>query len=147
MVPLLTVVLLLVSSSASGRSATYPTDKPRINPPLVPYALEPLRWGSVTPGGWIKDWATAARNGLGSPVHAPFARLNNRSICAASEAPGCSGGGKIGNDVDGGIDGWRDGRPASTGFWDEDSAYVITSLFDRCGSMGGFVSTITPLHH
>jgi hypothetical protein len=30
----------------------------------------------------------------------------------------------IGNDVDGGVDGWLLGRPDSNGFWDEDSACV-----------------------
>ena len=54
-------------------------DSARVNPPLVPFALEPLRWGAVSPRGWLRDWVLAARNGLGSPEHAPFAHVRNGS--------------------------------------------------------------------
>ena len=36
--------------------------------------------------------------------------------------------GTIGNEKNGGVSGWRDGRPAASGFWDEDSAYWIDGM-------------------
>jgi hypothetical protein len=77
----------------------------RVNNPKVPFALLPLRWGSVTPRGWLKDWALAARYGAVSPEKAVFAKLNS-----------------------GATDGWLHGRPHIGGFWDEDSAYWIDGM-------------------
>jgi hypothetical protein len=80
-------------------------DPRRKNQPKVAFALQPLQWGSVTPQGWIREWAQAARNGAVSPTKAAFATLQ-----------------------DGKVDGWRNGRPAEGGFWDEDSAYWIDGM-------------------
>ena len=112
--------LLVLGSGMSGRGT--PSDGRRRNAPLVPYGLEPLRWGMVQPRGWIKDWALAARNGLSSPEHASFAHIHD-----SDERVFHSGHHHIGNAM-GNVDGWRDGRPNSYGFWDEDSAYWIDGL-------------------
>jgi hypothetical protein len=84
-------------------------DPRRKNQPKVPYALQPLQWGSVTPQGWIREWAQAARNGAVSPTKAAFATLQDGH------------GHFLG-------DGWRNGRPQEGGFWDEDSAYWIDGM-------------------
>lgn len=99
------------------------TDSRRVNPPVVPYALEPLRWGAVTPTGWVLDWALAARHGLTSPTNGPFAHVNN-----ADKNVYHSGNHPIGNDVDGGVDGWLLGRPDANGFWDEVSGIHVTLM-------------------
>jgi hypothetical protein len=105
-------------------------DTLRVNSPLVPFALEPLRWGSVraSGAGWIRDWAVAGRNGLGSPEHAAFAHITNETP-GVFHSHGGGGTGSIGT-LGGahGVDGWRDGRPAAAGFWDEDSAYWIDGM-------------------
>eukprot|EP00663_Eupelagonemidae_sp_cell21sb_P002917 gene2918-biopygen1639 len=44
------------------RHAAGPTAAMRVNPPVVPFALQPLRWGAVSPLGWLRDWAVAGRN-------------------------------------------------------------------------------------
>ena len=78
-------------------------DPLRVNQPKVPFALEPLRWGTVSPRGWLLEWATALSHGSGSPKCSAFAttKPNGHSV-----------------------DGWRGGRPNFGGFWDEDSASV-----------------------
>eukprot|EP00040_Diaphanoeca_grandis_P039116 m.258178 g.258178 ORF g.258178 m.258178 type:complete len:667 (-) comp36246_c0_seq1:227-2227(-) len=35
--------------------------------------LHPLQWGTVSPRGWIKDWAVAGANGAVSPINSWFA--------------------------------------------------------------------------
>jgi hypothetical protein len=82
-------------------------DSLRVNHPAVPFALEPLRWGTVAPGGWLKEWATSLSKGSGNAKCSPFATLkpNGHSV-----------------------DGWRGGRPSFGGFWDEDSAYYMDGL-------------------
>eukprot|EP00040_Diaphanoeca_grandis_P000149 m.14498 g.14498 ORF g.14498 m.14498 type:complete len:723 (-) comp10170_c0_seq1:354-2522(-) len=82
-------------------------DPLRVNAPGVPYALKPLRWGTVNPNGWILDWANAAKDGAVSPTKAAFATLTVE--------------GKP-------VDGWLHGRPDVGGFWDEDSAYWIDGM-------------------
>ena len=125
----LRLLALLALLAAAPCSATR-GDPPRVNRPLVPFALEPLRWGSVraSGAGWIRDWALAGRNGLGSPEHAAFAHLTNETP-GVFHSHGGGGTGSIGT-LDGahGVDGWRDGRPAAAGFWDEDSAYWIDGM-------------------
>jgi len=78
-----------------------------VNAPVTPFALEPLPWGSVHPEGWIRDWALAASRGAASPTSAAFAVLKIDGVR---------------------VDGWRDGRPAIGGFWDEDAAYWIDGV-------------------
>lgn len=95
------LVLLILLPKASA----FVADSRRVNSPLVPFKLEPLQWGSVSPLGWLRDWAMAGRHGAVSPVHAAFANVQN-----------------------GTVNGWRDGRPDSNGFWDEDSAYWIDGM-------------------
>ena len=117
---LLTVTLTRAAAAAAP-------DQRRVNAPLVPFALEPLRWGSVSPGGWLLDWALAARHGAASPEHAAFhtvlvyphgAPLGLAGQpCKAQDHGSCVP-----------VDGWRDGRPASDFFWDEDSAYWIDGM-------------------
>lgn len=135
----LALALLLAPCS----SAT--PDPLRVNQPLIPYALEPLRcerhrtrvadarypsrrrpsslralcWagGSVraSGAGWLRDWALAARDGLGSPEHAAFAHITNETP-GVFHSHGGGGTGSIGT-LDGahGVNGWRDGRPAAAG--------------------------------
>jgi len=97
---------------------------------MVPLAFLPAAGGSVraTVGGWIHDWALAGRNGLGSPEHAAFAHITNETP-GVFHSHGGGGTGSIGT-LDGahGVNGWRDGRPAAAGFWDEDSAYWIDGM-------------------
>eukprot|EP00041_Stephanoeca_diplocostata_P022479 m.537174 g.537174 ORF g.537174 m.537174 type:complete len:729 (-) comp22073_c0_seq14:544-2730(-) len=82
-------------------------DLRRLNHPKVPFALQPLQWGSVSPRGWIEEWARQASKGAGSPTKAVFAQI------------------KVNNES---VDGWRNGRPTVGGFWDEDSAYWIDGM-------------------
>ena len=114
--PLLLALLLSLALAHDGR---------RVNAPLVPYALSPLRWGTVRPSGWMKDWALAARHGAASPERAAFAHVltqkNGKPSCNTTLHPGPAA------DC-GTADGWRDGRPASADFWDEDSAYWIDGM-------------------
>eukprot|EP01050_Picozoa_sp_SAG11_P032073 SAG11_NODE_10249_length_844_cov_1.097987_1_plen_246_part_01 len=119
------LVLLLPPAPVSADVA----DPLRVNQPLVPFALDPLRWGSVrASAGWIRDWALAGRNGLGSPEHAAFAHITNQTP-GVFHSHGGGGTGSIGT-LGGahGVNGWRDGRPAAAGFWDEDSAYWIDGM-------------------
>ena len=76
--PLLRLLIAAVVAASPARGQA-PGDSLRVNAPRVPFALEPLRWGAVTPRGWLRDWVLAARNGLGSPEHAPFAHVRNGS--------------------------------------------------------------------
>ena len=90
---------LAVAAVLAGAKGTAPIENlgpRRVIEPLVPWRLRPLTWGTVQPRGWIRDWAVAGRNGAVSPKHAAFANVQ-----------------------DGKVNGWRDGRPDSTGFWDE----------------------------
>ena len=82
-------------------------DPRRVNDPVVPYGLQPLQWGAVSPRGWLREWALAARRGSSSPTAAAFATVKPSGHT---------------------VDGWRDGRPAFGGFWDEDSAYWIDGM-------------------
>ncbi len=107
----------------STASSTATGDHRRVNAPAVPFGLAPLQWGSVRPKGWIKDWALSGREGLGSPEHAPFAHIKDSDAGVFH-----SGHHHIGNSNDGGVDGWKNGRPNSWGFWDEDSAYWIDGM-------------------
>ena len=82
----------------------------------------------TTAGGWIHDWALAGRNGLGSPEHGPFAHITNETP-GVFHSHGGRGTGSIGTLTGAhGVNGWRDGRPAAAGFWDEDSAYWIDGM-------------------
>ena len=94
-----------------------PTDSRRVNSPKVPFGLAPLQWGSVRPLGWIRDWALANSEGLGSPEHAAFAHITDKDANVFH-----SGHHHIGNDNTGGVDGWKDGRPAAYGFWVSNNA-------------------------
>ena len=100
--PLLLLIAAVVAASPARGQA--PGDSLRVNAPRVPFALEPLRWGAVTPRGWLREWATALSRGSGSPKCSAFAvtKVNGHSV-----------------------DGWKDGRPSFGGFWDEDSAYYV----------------------
>ena len=97
---------VLFLSLLAASSATQ-FDPRRVNDPVVPYGLQPLQWGAVSPRGWLREWALAARHGSSSPVAAAFATV---------KPAGHS------------VDGWRDGRPGFGGFWDEDSAYWIDGM-------------------
>jgi hypothetical protein len=104
MVALVNLLVLLGPASLASASSSDPR---RLNDPVVPFALQPLRWGSVRPSGWLREWATALSQGSGSPKCSAFAsyRPDNHSV-----------------------DGWRGGRPDFGGFWDEDSAYYIDGV-------------------
>lgn len=103
---LIAICLLFSWSCSKAAASTGPIyDYRRVNHPMIPFALDPLQWGSVTPLGWIRQWAMYARNGAASPTKAAFATLQN-----------------------GKVNGWRNGRPAIGGFWDEDSAYWIDGM-------------------
>lgn len=57
--------------------------------------------------------------------------MNSRSVHTFSNFPNKKKRfqqGTIGNEKNGGVSGWRDGRPAASGFWDEDSAYWIDGM-------------------
>ena len=81
---------------------------------LLRLALTPERFSlaNTMTIRWIGDWAEAGRNGAVSPVHATFANVEN-----------------------GTVNGWRHGRPASHGYWDEDSAWVTTHLLCTCSNV------------
>ena len=66
-----------VGTTRGRRSSGDGDDPRRVNTPTVPFALNPLQWGTVTPRGWIKDWAVAATKGSVSPDHAAFAHVHN----------------------------------------------------------------------
>ena len=65
------------ASNTNARVRKTLTDPMRVNSPEIPFALEPLQWGTVRPQGWIKDWAVAAMEGSVSPEHAAFAHVHN----------------------------------------------------------------------
>ena len=126
-VQLLALVLALPLATAALELAS--ADARRVNAPLIPNALHPLRWGSVQPAGWLRDWALAARHGAASPERAAFHSVRPYPHGAAdglAGQPGCVGSsnGLLCQTADG----WRDGRPASDFFWDEDSAYWIDGM-------------------
>jgi hypothetical protein len=86
------LVLCAVAATASAALPPNPpgsTDSLRVNAPPVPYALEPLRWGSVRPAGWLLEWASLLREGSGSPKCSAFATLKPQGHS---------------------VDGWRGGR-------------------------------------
>eukprot|EP00040_Diaphanoeca_grandis_P010510 m.53816 g.53816 ORF g.53816 m.53816 type:complete len:675 (-) comp21826_c0_seq1:383-2407(-) len=90
----------------------------RVVEPPTPFALNPLQWGDVQTSGWISDWATSARHGAGSPENAPFAKIK------AHDYPPFH----IPVDCQLSVDGWKNGRPCSLAFYDEDSAYWIDGM-------------------
>ena len=69
--------VVAAGSSAGVQRAGTQADSRRVNAPLIPFALEPLQWGAVTPKGWIKDWSVAATKGAVSPENAAFAHVHN----------------------------------------------------------------------
>lgn len=101
-------------------------DPHRANRPQVPFALEPVQWGSVQPQGWLREWAEAARHGAGSPETAPFARIKAHGYPPFTIPPECQLS----------VDGWKDGRPCSLAFYDEVSLSVprrfLTNPYERC---------------
>jgi hypothetical protein len=42
---------VVVAMGLCGTSQASEYDPRRVNPPVVPFAFEPLQWGAVTPGG------------------------------------------------------------------------------------------------
>lgn len=106
-IPTAAVNLNLPRPEPARRVSALGPDPLRVNRPKVPFALEPLQWGTVSPRGWLLEWATALSHGSGSPKCSAF---------ATTKPDGHS------------VDGWRGGRPSFGGFWDEDSAYYIDGL-------------------
>jgi hypothetical protein len=95
-----------------------PANSHRVNRPPKPFQLEPLRWGQVQANGWIRDWAEAAARGAGSPKHAMFANIKAFDYPPFHIPPECQLS----------VDGWKNGRPCSLAFFDEDSAYWIDGM-------------------
>ena len=100
-------VLLLLLAAPPAAAASASSDPLRVNDPVVPLALQPLQWGTVRPGGWLREWATALTEGSGSPKCSAFANIRPENHS---------------------VDGWRGGRPSFGGFWDEDSAYFMDGI-------------------
>lgn len=101
------LITLMVFTQSVKSISQY--DELRLNAPPVPLALEPLRWGAVSPAGWLRDWAEAARYGAGSPTNATFANIKAHDYPPFKIPPECQLS----------VDGWRHGRPCSLAFYDE----------------------------
>lgn len=99
---LLSIVGFGLSICGHGGSTAFDPLRVRV-PGGVPYL--PLRWGSVEPEGWVRDWAVAASRGAVSPKNAWFAG---------------------GNGSNGRVNGWKDGQPHFA--MDEQAAYWIDGL-------------------
>jgi hypothetical protein len=128
---------------AHRHAAHYGGDRPRPDEPRAPTAagdplrartpphgvppLLPLQWGTVQPGGWIRDWAVTASQGAVSPIKAWFASGKGIPI-----SPGMDHALMVnGTDYPPGVgraNGWKDGQPNHPWTMAEQSAYWIDGM-------------------
>ena len=95
-------------------------DPLRVRTPAVAPPLLPLQWGTVSPGGWLRDWAVAASEGAVSPTNSWFSTGSGVQRTPAQQKALMDNG----TDWPAGVgraNGWRRGQPAWT--MDEQSAY------------------------
>eukprot|EP01048_Picozoa_sp_COSAG05_P011107 COSAG05_NODE_1023_length_6126_cov_6.196117_8_plen_298_part_00 len=96
-------------------------------PPSGAPPLLPLQWGTVQPGGWIRDWAETAARGAVSPTNSWFASGKAIPITSAQHTALMNNGTDYPPGV-GRANGWKDGQPAHPWTMAEQSAYWIDGM-------------------
>lgn len=96
-------------------------------PPAGAPPLLPLQWGTVQPGGWIRDWAVAASQGAVSPIKAWFASGAGIPITPSMDAALMVNGTDYPPGM-GRANGWKDGQPNHPWTMAEQSAYWIDGM-------------------
>jgi len=91
-------------------------------PPLLP-----LQWGTVSPRGWIRDWAVTASEGAASPTNAWFASGNGVPITHEDDEALMHNGTNYPPGA-GRANGWKDGQPNSPWTMAEQSAYWMDGM-------------------